>query len=320
MPIQPTHFIDFSDKTEAQLISILQRSYDLLIHKKSAQRFALGQSAALVFLESSTRTRLSFETAVARLQIHPQIFDIRQATSLDKGETLEDTLLNILAMDPAVMILRCNEDLDVRQFIQQNQVQCPMINAGWGTKHHPTQAMGDVLTILADLTKDDLTFTPLMQKIKSKKLLIVGDVRHSRVAGSHQQLAQKLGYEVAFCGPKEFLPAHSDNKCFDQLNEALLWADYAMALRVQFERHSDKEALSKDSYVQNFQISTERLALLPSSKAPLRILHPGPVNWGLELHQNILRDPRQMILQQVQSGVLIRQSILEFVLSGQQPH
>lgn len=259
-----------------------------------------GKTGALLFFEASTRTRMSFETACARLGIHALRLDGKAGTSLEKGETLEDTVLNVDAMKPSFLVIRCGDDLDLA--VLSKKVQSPILNAGWGKKGHPTQALLDAYTIRKHL-----------KTCEGQKVLIVGDVRHSRVASSHFELAKKLGYEVALCGPKEFLPENTDVKVFTNLSEGLKWATVAMALRVQLERHDGSYSLQ--NYRANFGFTKENLKSLSSQAL---IMHPGPINQGTELDSDVLSDSRCKVLDQVTNGVFIRQALIYFSMSEAQ--
>lgn len=258
-----------------------------------------GKTGALLFFEASTRTRMSFETACAQLGFHPMLLDGKSGSSLEKGETLEDTVLNVAAMKPAFVVIRAGDELNFADIAAK--ISMPVINAGWGKKGHPTQALLDAYTIRKNLGS-----------IEGQKVLIVGDARHSRVASSHIELSKKLNYEIAFCGPEGFLPERSDVKVFKNLKDGLVWATVAMALRVQLERHETKYPLA--DYRKYFGFTVENLKDL-SAKA--LIMHPGPINQGTELDTEVLqKDPRCRVLDQVSNGVLIRQAILLEVVGG----
>ncbi len=259
-----------------------------------------GKTGALLFFEASTRTRMSFETACARLGIYPMRLDAKKGSSLEKGETYEDTILNVNAMKPAFLVIRCGDELDLEDI--RKKVKTPILNAGWGKRGHPTQALLDAYTIRKHFGT-----------LEGQKVLIVGDVRHSRVASSHFELAAKLGYEVALCGPKEFLPEKTEVKVFSSLKEGLKWATAAMALRVQLERHEGVYSLT--DYRREFGFTAENLKILSSSAL---IMHPGPINQGTELDSDVLQDPRCRVLDQVSNGVLIRQALIYATLSEEQ--
>lgn len=257
-----------------------------------------GKTGALLFFEASTRTRMSFETACARLGVYPLLLQGESQSSLKKGETLQDTVLNVAAMKPSFMVIRCGDDLDLQEMSQQ--ISVPILNAGWGKKGHPTQALLDAFTIYKNFGA-----------CEGQRVLIVGDIRHSRVAASHFELAIKLGYEVALCGPKEFLPQKTSLKVFESLHEGLQWATVAMALRVQLERHAESYSLA--DYRDHFGFTERNLSFLSSQAL---VMHPGPINHGVELDSVIFQDPRCRVLDQVTNGVLIRQALILNVLEG----
>lgn len=281
---------------EKTKIDFLFSIADSIVAAKSAPIQGFGKTGALLFFEASTRTRMSFETACARLGIHPLRLDGGAGSSLEKGETLEDTVLNVEAMKPAFLVIRCGDDLDLKDLSEK--VSTPILNAGWGKKGHPTQALLDAYTIRKHLGT-----------CAGQKLLIVGDVRHSRVAASHFELAEKLGYEVALCGPAEFLPAQPPCRVFASLAEGLQWSTAAMALRVQLERHENKYSLA--DYREQYGFTIKNLQSLSSQAL---IMHPGPINQGTELDSEVLHDPRCQVLDQVSNGVLIRQSLIHMIL------
>ncbi|MBN8536038.1 MAG: aspartate carbamoyltransferase catalytic subunit [Deltaproteobacteria bacterium] len=247
---------------------------------------------SLIFFEPSTRTRISFEMAALRLGAKVSLLNGKVGTSLEKDETPEDTIKNIAAMKPDLLVIRANDNVNLNQMI--NEVSPPIINAGWGTKGHPTQALLDILTI-----KDS------NRNIENEKILFVGDIRHSRVVSSHLELAKILGYKIAFCAPKEMIPENSSQVYFDNLKDGLDWASSVYSLRMQIERHTEKYSLNNIST--QFQINNKSLK---GWKKDGLILHPGPVNYGIELAEEILIDSRNIILKQVQYGVLIRMALI----------
>jgi aspartate carbamoyltransferase catalytic subunit len=260
-----------------------------------------GLTAALVFFEPSTRTRMSFETACHREGLGPITLDGGVGTSLEKGETPEDTVLNIAAMNPSVMVIRCGDDLDLAAMAKK--IRMPILNAGWGRIGHPTQALLDAYAIQKK-----------RGQIAGQKVLLIGDIRHSRVAASHFELAQILGYEVALCGPESFLPEGKSHKTFSSLKEGLGWATVAMALRVQLERHPSGTDLS--NYHEHWGLHSESLKAL---NAQALVMHPGPVNWGVEMSAEVAQDRRTIILDQVSGGVAIRQALIRLAFLQEVP-
>ncbi len=262
---------------------------------------SVAKAVALLFFEPSTRTRFSFEIAAARLGLRTLLLDGVGGTSLEKGESIEGTVLNIAAMEPAMVVIRCGDEVDL--YSLQKKIKMPILNAGWGKRSHPSQALSDALTLRAN-----------GRDLEKEKLLIIGDVKHSRVWSSHFQLSKILGYEIAVCAPKELLPEGDLPLHFSNLKEGLSWATSVMSLRVQHERHSveHNKKYSVDYYRNEFGLSLQKLK---SWKSDGLVMHPGPVNYGVELELDVNQDPRCKILEQVRWGTYLRQALLAGVLS-----
>ncbi len=256
---------------------------------------------AMVFGEPSTRTRSSFQVACARLGMKTIILDNMAVSSVSKGETLEDTFRNVASMWPNAMVLRYGGSVETPDMI--SELKCPVISAGIGTSEHPTQALLDAFTILEN-----------RKKISGEKVLLVGDVLHSRVANSNLILLKKLGAEVAYCTPAEFTPREDQWKGvqhFAELNEGMKWATVVMGLRIQKERHQSGIGLSIAEYRERYRIGGDELKLFSNDGI---ILHPGPVIRGVEFSPNVMIDPRNRILDQVTNGVFLRAALLSFIL------
>lgn len=295
MSYSSSALIEISNLDFPKIESIFLSALEFSKHPGS-QNFA-AKTAALLFFEPSTRTRFSFEAAAGRLGVHPLLLDGAAGTSLEKGESIEDTVLNIAAMEPAAVVIRCGDEVDLYDL--QKKIKMPILNAGWGKKAHPTQALLDAMTLKAN-----------GRDFAKEKLLVIGDVKHSRVTGSHFQLAKILGYEIAVCGPKEFLPEGYQGKYFSRLEEGLSWATSIMALRVQHERHAEKFSVA--SYREQYGLNLQKLK---SWKSDGLVMHPGPVNYGVELDLDVNQDLRCKILEQVKWGTYVRQALLANVLS-----
>ena len=257
---------------------------------------------ALVFSEPSTRTRMSFQMAAQRLGLTTIALDNPQSASLSKGETLEDTFRNVAAMWPDLMVVRYNTNPDADAVIRE--LPCPVINGGIGTAEHPTQALLDAFTI-----------QEFRGGLKGEKLLIVGDVLHSRVANSNLVLLRRLGVEIAYCTPAEFTP-NSDGwktvRRFEQLNEGIEWASVVMGLRVQKERHQTAHiGTSMAEYRERFRVGGDQLKHFRPDGV---LLHPGPVIRGVEFSAFVLNDKRCKVLDQVTNGVFVRASLMSLML------
>jgi aspartate carbamoyltransferase catalytic subunit len=257
-------------------------------------------TAALLFFEPSTRTRFSFEAACSRAGYHPLILDGGIGTSIEKGETVEDTIFNIQAMRPIFFVVRCNDLVDLVQI--EKQLNVPVINAGWGKQGHPTQALLDALTIFENF-----------KNLENKNILFVGDIKHSRVVSSHLELAIKLNYNIGYCAPEEFLPTELGQvEVFKKLSEALDWSDVVIALRVQKERHDNENIFLLEDYRENFGLNS---VSLKNIKKDALIMHPGPVNYGVEIELDVLNDSRCQILKQVENGVFLREALIRKIFN-----
>ena len=258
-------------------------------------------TVANLFFENSTRTRLSFELAEKRLSADVINF-AASSSSLSKGESLVDTIKNILAMKVDLVVLRHPEPGSAK--FLSNHIDAQIINAGDGTHEHPTQALLDAFSIQEKLND-----------LRGKKILIVGDISHSRVAISNIYCLQKLGARVAVCGPQTLIPRniYSLNvEIFDDIKKALEWADVANILRVQHERMDRSYFPSIREYQMRYGITMEKLQSL--KEIPL-IMHPGPINRGVEISSEVADSKYSIILDQVQNGVAIRMSVLYLLAS-----
>jgi aspartate carbamoyltransferase catalytic subunit len=256
---------------------------------------------ANLFFENSTRTRLSFELAEKRLSADVVNFSA-SSSSVKKGETLIDTVNNILAMKVDIVVMR-HPNPGASLFLSKN-VEASIVNAGDGAHEHPTQALLDSYSIQEKLGE-----------VKGKKVLIVGDILHSRVALSNIFCLQKLGAEVKVCGPNTLMPQHIKSLGVEvefDFNKALEWCDVANMLRVQNERMSTSYFPSTREYVSQYSLNKERLDRL---KKPIVVMHPGPINRGVEISSDIADSDHSIILHQVENGVAIRMAVLYLLAS-----
>ncbi len=256
---------------------------------------------ANLFFENSTRTRISFELAERRLSADVLNFSA-SSSSVTKGETLLDTVNNVLSMKVDMIVLR-HPTQGAPMFLA-NRVKANIINAGDGTHEHPTQALLDAFSI-----REKYGY------IKGLKIVIVGDIRHSRVALSNIFCLLQLGAEVAVCGPPTLIPKHIimlGVKVYYHIDEALAWCDVANVLRIQLERQDIKYIPSLREYSLYYGINKERLSKL---NRQITIMHPGPINRGIEINSDVADCEHSIILQQVENGVAIRMAIL-YLLAG----
>lgn len=256
---------------------------------------------ANLFFENSTRTRLSFELAEKRLSADTINFSAA-SSSVKKGETLIDTVNNILSMKVDMVVMR-HPNPGAAVFLSQN-VDSIIINAGDGAHEHPTQALLDAFSMREK--HGDL---------KGKKVVIVGDVLHSRVALSNIFCLQKLGAEVRVCGPTTLIPKYISSlgvEVSHNLQESLEWCDIANMLRVQHERQDIKYFPSVREYTQQFGLT---LPMLESLKKEITVMHPGPINRGVEITSEVADSDYSIILNQVENGVAIRMAVLYLLAS-----
>ncbi len=304
-PFRQRHLLGLEEYSRDDILYILEQAkYFREILDRPVPKVPTLRDKTIVnlFYENSTRTRLSFELAQKRMGADVVNFSA-SSSSTKKGESLKDTIRTISSMKIDMVVVR-HESPGVSQFLTR-QVEAAIINAGDGAHEHPTQALLDMFTmqqIYPDLT--------------GKKVAIIGDIAFSRVVRSNVLGLKKLGAEVTLCGPKTLMPAYVDSLGADvswDLEEVLGWCDIAMALRIQLERQGSKVNMipSLREYHQMFGIRMEHLEKYPD----FTVMHPGPVNRGVELQGAVVDSDRSVILNQVTNGVAVRMAIL-YLLSG----
>lgn len=256
---------------------------------------------ANLFFENSTRTKLSFEIAEKRLSADILNFSSSNS-SVTKGETLIDTVNNILSMKVDMVVLR-HPNPGAADFLSKH-VKAKIINAGDGSHEHPTQALLDAFSMREKYGD-----------LKGKNVVIVGDILHSRVALSNIFCLKKLGANIRVCGPLTLMPKHIKSlgvEIMTNLNEALNWCDVAMMLRIQLERQDMKLFPSLREYSMLYGLDKQ---LLDSLDKEITIMHPGPINRGVEITSDVADSKQSIILEQVQNGVAIRMAVL-YLLAG----
>jgi aspartate carbamoyltransferase catalytic subunit len=286
--------IDLIVKTAKEFKEVLNRP----IKKVPSLR---DVTIANVFFENSTRTRLSFELAEKRLSADTINFSA-SSSSVKKGETLLDTVNNILAMKVDMIVMR-HSSPGAPHYLAKH-IKANIINAGDGTHEHPTQALLDTYSLREKL--GDLA---------GKKIAIVGDILHSRVALSNIYALKKQGAEVRLCGPSTLIPKHIQSlgvEVSHDVKSTLAWCDAANVLRIQLERQQIKYFPSLREYAQSFGITRKMLDELPKE---IVLMHPGPINRGVELSSDAADSPHSIILDQVENGVAIRMAVLYLLAS-----
>ncbi len=292
------HLLSAANLTAEQITSILDAAsaFSPFVEKGETIPLLQGKTVVNLFFENSTRTRTSFELATRRLGGGTVNF-AASTSSVSKGETLIDTALNIQAMKSHCIVVR-HASAGSPQTLAR-AVSVPVINAGDGFHEHPTQGLLDAYTIRQKLGS-----------IKGKRVVILGDIAHSRVARSNIRILNALGASVAVCGPPTLLPPDPGRLGVDHAyrpEELLPDADVVMALRIQLERQNKMQLPSAAEYTQFWGLNRERAKLF---KKDVIILHPGPVNRGVELDPEVADGPRSVILEQVFNGVIVRMAVL----------
>lgn len=257
---------------------------------------------ANIFFENSTRTKLSFELAEKRLSADILNFSSSNS-SVKKGESLLDTVNNILAMKVDMIVIR-HSSPGAPNFLSRH-IEVPIINAGDGTHEHPTQALLDAYSIREKYGT-----------LKDLNVAIIGDIAHSRVALSNIYCLKKLGAKIKLCAPATLIPKHIEELGVEisyNIDETLEWCDVANVLRLQLERSDAQYLPSLEEYSKNFGINSERVDLL---KNKITIMHPGPINRGVEITSDIADSKHSIILNQVENGVAIRMACILSIIKS----
>jgi aspartate carbamoyltransferase catalytic subunit len=292
-------------KNDIELILNTAKNFKEVINRPIKKVPSLRDiTIANLFFENSTRTRTSFELAQKRLSADTVNFSA-STSSVKKGETLIDTVNNILAMKVDMVVMR-HPNAGACVFLSKKIKNCKIINAGDGAHEHPTQALLDAYSIQEKLGG-----------LKNKKVVIVGDILHSRVALSNIFCLQKMGAQVKVCGPATLIPRHIKSLGVEvetDLKKALEWADVANMLRIQLERQDIKFFPSLREYSMMYGLTQE---IVEGLKKDILIMHPGPINRGVEISSEVADGKNSIILEQVENGVAVRMAVM-FLLAGKQ--
>ncbi len=306
MKLSTRHIISINDLTKKDVLTVLQtaESFKEISERRIKKVPTLrGKTVVNCFFEDSTRTRVSFEIAEKRLSADTVNIS-KSGSAMNKGENLLDTMKNVEAMKPDIVVIRHSMS-GAPQLISE-AIDSHVINAGDGLHEHPTQALLDLMTI---------------QEVKGKMhgltVGIVGDILHSRVARSNILLLNKMGMNVVLSGPKTLIPVGIENLgatiCYD-LDDLIPKLDVLMLVRIQRERADDNLFPSLREYSRHFGINTKRLG---AAKKDLTIMHPGPVNRGVELTPDVADGERSVILEQVTNGVAVRMALLYLLIGDE---
>jgi aspartate carbamoyltransferase catalytic subunit len=290
------HLIDTGDFSSSEIETLFEfaRAYK----SGGFDRYLDGKLIVTIFFENSTRTRSSFEVAAKNLGAHVVSLDISTSSS-KKGETLYDTSANLNAMKPDAIVVR-HKNAGVPKLLS-NYVSCPILNGGDGAYAHPTQALLDLFTIQESLGSD----------LKGRRVIIVGDIKNSRVANSNIELLTRFGLDITLVAPPHFLPQYRDLKTSHNLKKSIQEADIVMSLRTQTERHTSQIYASLDDYACDFCITKEMVG-----DRDIILLHPGPVHRNIDIDDDMLKDSRSKVLDQVENGVYIRMATLRMLIDS----
>lgn len=252
-----------------------------------------------LFFEDSTRTKTSFDIAERKLGLQVVPFDVT-SSSVNKGESLYDTVKTLQSLGVNLLVIRHKQD----QFYKElKEIDLPIINGGDGTGNHPSQTLLDLMTIHQEFGK-----------FKGLKIGIVGDVKHSRVANSNAVALRKLGAKVYFSGPEKWFDEGAIiNGTYLSIDDLIKEVDVLMLLRIQHERHDEKMKISLNNYHKKFGLTLEREKTMKKNAI---IMHPAPINRGVEIHDDLVESPRSRIFQQMRNGVFARMAILKDALES----
>ena len=295
------HLLTAEALTDREVMGLIRRAGEFKQgakwHPEERQYFATN-----LFFENSTRTHKSFEVAEKKLGLEVIEFEASRS-SVQKGETLYDTVLTMSAIGVDVAVIRHGKENYYDELIQSKTIQCSIINGGDGSGQHPTQCLLDLMTSYEEFGG-----------FEGLKVAIVGDITHSRVAKSNMQLLNRLGAEIYFSGPEEWYDHQFDvYGQYVPLDEIVEKVDVMMLLRVQHERHDGKESFSKEGYHLEYGLTNERATRLQKHAI---IMHPAPVNRDVELADELVESLQSRIVAQMSNGVFMRMAILEAILHG----
>ncbi len=297
------HLIDIESMSKNEILSLVKMAK--AFQQGELKSEVVGKTVAMMFCENSTRTKCSFEVAAQKLGMNIINFETANS-SISKGESLRDTVENLYFIGIDAVIIRHSLSGIVNNTVQQVKYPIKFINAGDGNHAHPTQALLDFYTMIEK-----------MSAVEGKKIAIVGDVKHSRVAKSNISLLSKFGADINVCAPTYFKPEEASLypvKWHEKIEDAIKDADVVMVLRVQNERHSGNTYPEAFEFKRQYEISSELLKKYASPNVVL--MHPGPANRNVEISSELLDNKvGETILEQARNGVFVRMAVLNTMLS-----
>lgn len=295
------HLVTMETLSNEEVLGLIKRGIQF---KKGEVDIAHDRTyyASNLFFEDSTRTHKSFEMAELRLGMGMIDFDAR-TSSVNKGETLYDTILTMSALGVDICVIRHSEVDYYKQLIDSPTIQTSIVNGGDGSGQHPSQSLLDLMTIYEEFGG-----------FEGLKIVIAGDITHSRVAKSNMQVLKRLGAQIYFTGPSQWYSEEFD--VYGQhvdIDDVIEEIDVLMLLRVQHERHDGNESFSKEGYNSQFGLTEARYKRLKDTAI---VMHPAPVNRDVEIDDSLVEAPKARIVRQMTNGVFVRMAILEAVLNG----
>ncbi|MET3633976.1 aspartate carbamoyltransferase catalytic subunit [Streptococcus porcorum] len=295
------HLVTMETLSNEEVLGLIKRGSDF---KRNQADFRLDRQyfASNLFFESSTRTHKSFEVAEKKLGLDVIEFDAK-SSSVNKGETLYDTILTMSALGVDICVVRHSDEDYYQELVDSRSIQTSIINGGDGSGQHPSQCLLDLMTIYEEFGQ-----------FENLKIAIAGDITHSRVAKSNMQILKRLGADLYFAGPREWyseeFDVYGNHVALDDIIEDL---DVLMLLRVQHERHDGSTSFSKEGYNKTYGLTEERYQKLKDSAI---VMHPAPVNRDVEIDDDLVEAPKSRIVAQMQNGVYVRMAIIEAILNG----
>ena len=309
------HLLDTTTLDREQAVRLLDTAAEFSgVANRSMPKLPTLRGVTMVnlFFEDSTRTRLSFEAAAKRLSADVMTFQV-QGSSVSKGESLKDTAQTVEAMGADIIVMRHPASGAAHRLAHSGWVEASIVNAGDGTHQHPTQALLDAATLRHRLSQDSRG-----GDLAGLHVAIVGDIAHSRVARSNVSLLTTLGARVSVVGPAELMPTGVEDwpvEVRSDLDSVIEDApDALMMLRIQRERIKGEHQPASGDYVRNFCLTTDRANRLPSHSL---VMHPGPMNRGVEIASDVADSPRSVVLEQVRQGVAVRMAVLFDLWGGE---
>lgn len=296
------HYVSTEDLTAKEIADLIERALEFKYMPEDLLPKYTDAYISNLFFENSTRTHLSFEVAERKLGMNVIPFN-PSTSSINKGETLLDTAITLKALGIDTLVIRSQEEKYYQKLIEDHNLNLSIINGGDGSGQHPSQSLLDVMTIYEEF-----------RILQGLKIVIVGDLAHSRVARSNAELLSRLGVELYFSGPIEWYhPAFDAYGTYVSLDQIINEVDVIMLLRVQCERHANKSFVDYKNYHESYGLTEARANMM---KPHAIIMHPAPVNRDVEIADSLVTDPRSRIVTQMKNGVFARMAILEAVIKG----